>query len=191
MQTSNVYEWIEKEESRKKILTVLKMPLTTKQLARKTGIPMDACSYMVAKFTLKGVSTCLNPEARNSRLYWLTELGTSCRKQLCQDLNIPYRESDLHSVNWTLFGWICFSHRSIVIKILNDPMQPAEIKRQIRIQKPNTKISANNIRDVIKLFLAEGIVQPIKIRKKAHPRYELTDFGNQLKQLLIQAESIN
>jgi hypothetical protein len=191
MQTSNVYEWIAKEESHRKILTALKMPLTAKQLARKTGIPVGTCSYIVAKFTLKGIFTCLNQDAQNSRVYWLTELGISCQKQFCQDLNIPYKEYDLHSVNWALLGWVCFSHRSIVIKTLNMPMQPAEIKKQIRLQKTDTKISANNIRDVIKLFLAKGIVQPVKIRKKAHPRYELTELGIKLRQLLIQAESIN
>lgn len=190
MQYSEIYEWIRKEESRKKILTVLKMPLTAKQLAKKTGIPADTCSYIVAKLTAKGVLTCLNPNAGNSRIYWLTDSGRSCRKQLCQDLNIPYEEyEDIDSVNWDLFGWICFSHRSIVIRTLISPMQPSEIKRQIRIQKPKTKISANNIRDVIRLFKAKGIVQPVKIRKKAHPKYELTESGIKLRQLLIKAEN--
>ena len=190
MQYSEIYEWIRKEESRKKILTVLKMPLTAKQLAKKTGIPADTCSYIVAKLTTKGVLNCLNPKARNSRVYWTTNSGRSCRKQLCQDLNIPYEEyEDINSVNWDLFGWVCFSHRSIIIRILTCPMQPSEIKRQIRIQKPKTKISANNIRDVIRLFKAKGIVQPVTFRKKAHPRYELTESGTKLRQLLIQAEN--
>lgn len=68
-------------------------------------------------------------------------------------------------------------------------MQPSEIKRQIRIQKPNTKISANNIRDVVKLLLEKELVQKVYVRKKAHPRYELTELGIKLRQLLIQAEN--
>ena len=52
------------------------------------------------------------------------------------------------------------------------------------------KISANNIRDVIKLLLEKGIVQKVHIRKKAHPRYELTDSGIKLRELLIQAEML-
>lgn len=190
MQYSEIYEWVRKEESRKKILTVLKMPLTAKQLAKKTDIPADTCSYIVANLNTKGVLTCLNPNAGNSRLYWTTDSGRSCRKQLCQDLNIPYEEyEDVDSVNWDLFGWVCFSHRSIVIRTLTHSMQPSEIKRQIRSQKPNTKISANNVRDIIRLFKTKGIVQPLKIRKKAHPRYELTESGTKLRQLLIKAEN--
>lgn len=187
--TSNVYEWIKKEESRKKTLTALKMPLTAKQLARKTGIPVETCSYLITKFALKGLVTCLNPEARNSRLYWLTEVGIGCQKRLCQEFGISYRECGLQRIDWALYGWLCYSHRSIVIKMLNKPMQPSEIKRQIRIQKPNTKISANNIRDVVKLLLEKELVQKVYVRKKAHPRYELTELGIKLRQLLIQAEN--
>ena len=50
------------------------------------------------------------------------------------------------------------------------------------------KISANNIRDVVKLLLEKGIVQKVQVRKKAHPRYELTDSGNQFRELLMQSE---
>jgi len=168
----------------------IKQPLTAKQIGKKTGIPADTCSYVVAKFTAMGLFTCLNPEARNSRLYWLTETGFMYQKRLCDDSNIICKYHDFPSVNWGTYGWSCYNHRSIVIKTLNGPMQPAEIKKILRVHKPNVKISANNIRDVIKLLLAKGIVQPVKICKKAHLRYELTDLGNKLKQLLIKSESI-
>ena len=186
--TSNVHEWIRKEESRRKILMTIAQPLTGKQIARRTGIPMDTCSYIVAKLVAKGLLTCLNPEARNSRLYWLTDLGTQCQKRLHRDLAQAHEEYDLQDIDWTLYGWIWFSHRSIVLRTLNEPMQPSEIKRTIRNRKPETKISANNIRDVMKLLLEKGIVQKVFFRKKAHPSYELTDLGNQLRELLMQAE---
>ncbi len=167
----------------------LNQPLTAKQIARKTGIPMDTCSYTIARFTAKGLVACLNPEARNSRLYWITKLGRYCRKQLHQDRNLPEKEFDLPSVNWPLYGWICYRHRSAVVRILNSPMQPSAIKRTLRIYKPNIKISANNIRDVMRLLLEKGIVQKVFVRKKAHPRYELTDSGNQFRELLMQSET--
>jgi DNA-binding MarR family transcriptional regulator len=186
--TSNVHEWIKKEESRRKILMTIKQPLTGKQIGRRTGIPIDTCSYVVAKLVTKGLLTCLNPEARNSRLYWLTDLAIQCRKRLHQDLALAYEEYDLPSIDWSLYGWICFSHRSIVMKTLTAPMQPSEIKRTIRKKKAGTKISANNIRDVVKLLLEKGIVQKVHVRKKAHPRYELTDSGNKLREILMQSE---
>lgn len=191
MQYKEICKWIKEEESREKVLMALKMPLTAKLLARKTGMSGNACSYIIAKFSEKGIVYCLNPKARNSRLYWLAEVGRRCQKQLCREKAILYQEYDISDADWVLFGWVCFSHRSVVIRILNQPMYPGEIRRYIRKRQPDIKINAGNIQDVIKLFLAKRIVQPVKIKKRVYPRYELTDLGYQLKQLLIQAESLN
>jgi hypothetical protein len=150
---------------------------------------VDTCSYLLGKFTVKGLSICLNPGAIKSRLYWLTVFGLRCRKQLHTDLKLPYKEYNLPDINWHLYGWVNFNHRSAIIKILTIPMQPAEIKKALRIRRPNIKISANNVRDIIKLFLARNIVRPVKIRKKAHLRYELTDLGTKLRQLLLRADA--
>ena len=177
------------EGNRKKILIAVNQPVTAKQLTRRTGIPADTCSYLLGRFTIKGILICLNPGAIKSRLYWLTKIGIRFRKQLHQDLSMTYKEYTLLNIDWHLYGWINFNHRKAIIRILTIPMQPSEIKRVLRIHRSSVKISANNIRDIIKLFLARNIVRPVKIRKKAHPRYELTDLGIKLRQLLIQANS--
>jgi hypothetical protein len=189
MENQTVYHLAMESQNDRKILLAFNQPLTAKQVAGKTGIPEDTCSYMMAKFAKKGVTTCLNPIAGNSRLYWLTEVGKKSQKYLCRKLNLSYKEYDLPNIDWELYGWVCFNHRSAVIKTLNTPMQPSKIKQTLRIQKPNIKISANNIRDVIRLLLAMKIVQPVKIKKKAHPRYELTDSGRIFRQLLINSNT--
>jgi len=190
MKNGKVYQWIIEEGNRKKILIAINQPVTAKQLSQRTGIPVDTSSYLFAKFTIKGLLICLNPGARKSRVYWLTEFGIRCRKQLHQDSNLLYKEYNLPDINWHLYGWVNFNHRSAIIKILTTAMQPAEIKKVLRIRRPNIKISANNVRDIIKLFLARNIVRPVKIRKKAHPRYELTDLGTKLRQLLLRADAV-
>ena len=170
----------------------MKQPLTAKQVSKKTRINLDTCSYILGRFVSKGLNVCLNPDARNSRLYWLTDLGRTCRQRLRQELNLPEQAGkayDLPSVNWELYGWVCFNHRAAVIRTMTGPMQPSEVKKFLRIHTPKMKISANNIRDIVKLFLSRGIVRPVKIRKKAHLRYELTDVGDQFRQLLMQAEA--
>lgn len=187
MQTSSVYEWIRKEESRRRILMAISQPMTAKQIGRKTGIPMDTCSYTLAKLAGRTLVLCLNPEARSSRLYGLSEMGQQCQEQLYQDLNLARKDYDSPSVNWTLYGWACFSHRAAIIKHLAHPMQPSEVKRSLRCREPNVKISANNIRDVMALLLEKGIVQKVFCRKKAHPRYELTALGQQIQRLLLKA----
>jgi predicted transcriptional regulator len=192
MQNSNINEWVAKQENRGRILMSMKQPMTAKQISRKTGIHLDTCSNVLGRFVSKGLSICLNPEARNSRLYWLTDLGRRCRRRLRQKLNLPEQAEKSYvfpSVNWSLYGWVCFNHRAAVIRTMTGPMQPSEVKRILRVHGPRMKISANNIRDIVKLFISRGIVRPVKIRKKAHPRYELTDVGNQFRQLLMQAET--
>jgi predicted transcriptional regulator len=190
MKNSKVYQWIIEGGNRKKILLAVSQPMTAKQLSKKTGIPVDTCSYLLAKFSINGLVICLNPDAIKSRLYWLTAFGIRCQKQLHQELGLFYKKYTLPNIDWHLYGWVNFNHRAAIIKILIIPMQPSEIKRTLWIHRSNIKISANNIRDIIKLFLARGIVKPIKIRKKAHPRYELTELGTKLRQLLIRADAV-
>ena len=141
------------ERNYNKILLALPQPLTTKQISKRTGIPVNICSYTIGKFTKHGIIACLNPNASGSRLYWLTKAGILQKKQLCRKHGITYTEPKLPDIDWQLYGWVCFSHRSMVIKILTSAMQPSKVKRVLRLQRVNTRISANNIRDVIRLLL--------------------------------------
>lgn len=68
-------------------------------------------------------------------------------------------------------------------------MQPSEIRRKIRNRFPYAKISANNVRDIIRLFEKQGIVRKVFFKKKAHPRYEHTETGLIFQKLLNQAET--
>ncbi len=190
MQTSNVYEWIEKEENRKTVIASLRQPLTAKQLSRRTGIGIDTCSHVLGRFAEQGLASCLNPAARSSRLYGLTALGKKHRVTLCRELSLSEKSDagEADGIDWALYGWLCFSHRAAIMRVLTEPMQPSEIKRKLRNVNSSVKISANNIRDVIRLFLRKGIVQKVFVRKKAHPRYELTEIGRKLHGLLIRAE---
>ncbi len=174
---------------RKKILIAVNQPMTAKQLSKMTGIPVNTCSYLIGKLSLKGTLVCLNPGAIKSRLYWLTKFGIRCRKQLHHDSGLLFKEYTLPDIDWHLYGWVNFNHRATVIKALTAPMQPSEIKRFLRVHRSSVKISANNIRDIIKLFLARNIVRSVKIKKKAHPRYELTDLGIKLRHLLIRGDA--
>jgi hypothetical protein len=98
--------------------------------------------------------------------------------------------TDLPVVDWHLYGWLCYRHRAAILKTIVEPMQPATIKRKARSHDPTLRMSANNVRDVMRLFLWKSIVRQVWIRKKRHPRYELTEVGKILRQLLIQVEVV-
>lgn len=184
-----VYQWLSEQEDRKTILKSFNQPLISRQISKRTGIPANTCSYVIATFVDKGLLVCLNSFARNSRLYWLTDNGLQCRKKLYLTKDLSYNERELPEIDWELYGWVNFSHRLAIIKALTHPMQPSEIKRLFRLQGTHIRISANNIRDIVRLFLAKGIVRPVKVKKRAHLLYELTDLGIKFRNLLIQADA--
>lgn len=167
----------------------LTQPLTVKQLAGRTSIAEESIGYVVTELRSNGLVHCLNEKARRSRLYWLTELGGKCQRFLCQEKGIPQVERTFSKVDWDIYGSVCFNQRAAIIKSLTAPQQPADIKRKALSQNPDLKMSANNVRDIIKIFLKENIVQPVTYKKKAHPSYELTETGIEFQNLLRKAES--
>ena len=49
-------------------------------------------------------------------------------------------------------------------------------------------MSANNVRDVIRLFLERGIVKRVPgPRKRSHPQYQVTEEGHKLRVLILRA----
>ena len=188
MKRKEAYEWAERSEKRKAVLLSLKQPMTALQLSKKTAFNQEQCSTILGQLTLCGLVKCLNPTAIRSRLYWLTPIGILCQKKLGNDKTLPDMAKHLPDIDWELYGWVCYNHRAAIIRILTEPMQPSDMKRKLKNSKADMKISANNIRDVVKLFLQKGIVQTAFVRKKAHPRYELTELGTNFQGLLSLAE---
>jgi DNA-binding HxlR family transcriptional regulator len=189
MHYSEIQKWITQDENRKRMLISIQQPMTAKQLSRQTAISIETCSYLLGKFAALQLCVCLNPEAGNSRLYWITDLGRKIQDTLQEKMNLPPKDISFHSVNWALYGWVCYSHRSVVLRALTEPMQPCEIRRKIRHRFPSARISANNVCDIIRLFEKQGIVRKVFVKKKAHSQYELTETGLQFQILLNRAET--
>ena len=188
MQLSEAYQYIQQSQRRKLVLAALTQPMTANQLARRTNLSRAVCSQVQVELVIHDLVTCLNPLARRSRLYWLTDLGKQVQSRNCSDRIPSSTQQFVSSVDWALYGQMCFTHRAAVVRALNEPLQPAAIKRRARARQPQLRISANNVRDIIRLLAAWGVVHPVHVRRKAHPRYELTDTGKAIKQLLDRAE---
>ena len=188
MQLSEAYQYIIQSERRKRLMLTFTQPLTAKHLSRRTGIKIDACSSLLWELGVYQLVFCLNPAARRSRLFWLTGLGLSCQDKLSRELNTPQCARNFPVVDWKTYGWVCFSQREAVLKALGNPLQPAAIKRAARFQDPTIRMSANNVRDIINLFLHRGIVEKVMAKGKAHPRYELTELGRKCQFLIRRSE---
>ena len=62
-------------------------------------------------------------------------------------------------------------------------MQPTEIKRAALFNDSELRMSANNVRDVIRYLESNGLVRQVHARKKVHPRYGLSEKGILFQQL--------
>ena len=94
-------------------------------------------------------------------------------------------------VDWNLYGWVCFNHRSAVIKALDKPMQPAAIKKRVKFLFPDIRMSANNVRDIIRLFLDRRVLEIARGGSGHHPKYRLTPSGRDLQLLLCRAQHLD
>jgi len=73
--------------------------------------------------------------------YWLTNKCKQYKKKILRAYGLPVYAYDFPVVDWNLYGWVCYSHRAAVIKILTEPLQPASIRRKIKQEVPGMKIS--------------------------------------------------
>ena len=189
MTFDHAYHWLIQSERRRKALLGFDQPLTATQLARRTGIPLDACLYLLWSMTIYGLLTCLNPDTRSPRLYSLTTLGRVCQRRLRRRTGRRPLTYHLPAVSWDLYSSVCYRHRTAVLRALQGPMQAAAVKRRAAFQDAELRMSANNVRDVMRYFLAHGIVRKLTIPGQRHPRYELTDLGRAFQQLVQGARA--
>ncbi len=112
-----------------KLLVEFTQPLTTKQLAVRTQMNTGCCNHLIWTMAAQGLISCLNPLARRSRVYWLTARGVEQRERIAPIPTTHLSPADTAEIDWDLYGWICFSHRSAVLKALEKPLNAASIKR--------------------------------------------------------------
>ena len=185
MTFDNAYNWLIQSERRKEIIRDFDQPLTATQIARRAGISLDRVLHLLWALTLHRILYCLNKDTRHSRLYWLTELGKMCQRKLREALSLQPLKHRFPNILWDLYSSVCYSHRTAVIHAMRGPMQAAAIKRGARLKNADLRMSANNARDVLWYLLAKGVVRRIIIKRRSHPRYELTDLGRTFRELLV------
>lgn len=197
MHVEEAYAWLLQGLRRQDVLASLRQPLTPTQLSERLGFSLDTLTQVLRELTIYQLVSCLNPAARKSRVYGLSSLGVICRDRLARDFQLSILPYDAPAtVDWNLYGWTCFNHRRTVLLTLEGPTQPAAIARTAARQhrpgfgeRTELRMSANNCRDVVKLFLQKGIVEPVRIRGKGHIHFQLTAAGKELQRLLRRATS--
>lgn len=161
--------------------------MTAIQLSRRLDLKRYSCMSALRELAQRGLMTCLNPTARQSRLYWLTEAGVRAQNRLRREAGAAGLVHDLPDVNWEQYGFVCYSHRAAIVCVLSEPLQAATIKRRARRRWSSLRMSANNVRDAVKLLRTAGIVRAVRVRRRKHPRYELVEDCRGFPRLLARA----
>jgi hypothetical protein len=188
MNVTDAYAWFRESERRIRLFLNWDQPMTSSQLARRVGLELDACRKVIRDFAVYRLIRCLNPAARSSRVYYLTRMGGACQKRIFREAGRRRPQPFVPELDWSLYGCLCYRHRRAILKALVRPMSPAKIKRCAQGRDTKLRMSANNARDVIHVFRRRGIVRPVFVGREARPRYELTEIGQVLRELVCRAE---
>lgn len=183
-----VYAWMKKSLRRQMIMHTMTQPLTVLQIAKRTGMEREACTLVLLHLTVYRLMKCLNPGARSNRVYWMTEKGKACRQSLREEHRLSRTGYDFPIVDWELYSWSCFRHRSAVLKAITMPLHAAQIRMRAVSQNAALKMSLNNTIDVLRALQEQGLVLRLRLRKKKRSSYELTHTGSRIQQLLWKAE---
>ena len=187
MDSDLAYLWLIQSEHRKNILSRFDQSLTPTQISKRIDIGLDATLQLLWGMKLYGVVHRLNEITSNNRLYWLTTLGKRCQAMLREKLSLGPLEYRFPDIPWELYAFACYRHRAAVIKAMRDPMHASEIRRRAVVQNPTLRMSANNVRDVLKPLLRKGIACKFTEPKRTRPKYVLTDLGKTFRELLVRA----
>ncbi len=184
---SGTYEWLQRSENRSVIIRTLAQPMTAIQLVKKLNLKAHTCMSTLRELERHGLLACLNQDARQNRIYWLSKIGLRLQRELRKETGLGELEHFVPDVNWDLYGQVCFGHRAAIISVLGEPMQAAKLRRKACSQNPRLRMSANNARDALRFFSEKGIVERIHVRKKVHPHFVLTKHCLPFQKLLQQA----
>jgi len=79
-----------------------------------------------------------------------------------------------------LYSWLVRGkQRRAIIKVVDDIKTPTQIKEE-------TKLSLNNVSDVLRLFIKKGIVKCLNEEDKVGRLYKLTKKGEEIRKEIVR-----
>lgn len=184
------YQYVRRSVRRQHLMRLLSQPMTPAHLAQQAGLTTKAACKVVAELREHGLIECLTPNIQRGRLYARTTLGESVWSLIKKRSASEPPANKLPAEDHLAYASVCYRHRSVVVRGLGMPRQASQIKHWIRSNLPGAKISANNVRDVLRKLIRIGIVYRTNSDHEYYPVYALTKRGQRFRDLLDQAMSL-
>ena len=188
MATSEAQSWLLQGTQRQSVLLSMNQPLTISQLSRRTGIGFWKCDRIVGQLARRGLLMCITEHRNKNRVYWLTLLGRSCLRELESNHDLEREDFFFPDVDYRKYSSVCFSQRGPLLRGINAPEQPVHLRKRVVRLNPALRMSANNARDAIKAMVHLGLLQKALPSGGRHPKYGLTNEGEDVQMLLWKAE---
>jgi len=78
----DLVSFVARSTQRRKILPLLKNPITPSEIAKETNLYLTHVSRALGEFQDKGLVECLTPKARVGKYYRITKLGQRILKEV-------------------------------------------------------------------------------------------------------------
>lgn len=182
MARTSVFAWCVSHEERTKLILALSQPMTTGQLAARSGVADRRTSHLIRHMSRHGVVRCLTPSSRGNKVWWLTTAGERIQAACVRQQGTKRRKVQVLQVSWEVYSKVCFRHRMAVMRAVRGRMRVSQIKKQACERDRSLRISDNNVRDVLRVLATMGLVSRTRVKKKV--LFELTAVGKEMQQLL-------
>ena len=174
--TLHGYQYVRRSVRRQRFMELLNQPMTPSQLAMHAGMTTKTACKVVAELREHGLIECLAPGMQRGRPYARTGLGEAVWLLIKQ--RPESSASKLPQKDHASYASVCHRHRSVVVRGLGTPRRASQIKQWVRTNLPGVKISANNVRDVLRKLTCLDVAKRVNSEQDHYPVYAEVTFAD-------------
>jgi hypothetical protein len=183
--------WLMQGEERQRVLLSLTQPMTALQLGKRLGKSRKSVSDILQELSVYRVVHCLNQKRQRSRLYWVTDLGTACQREIAR-LRSAALELYVPKVDWEAYGDLLHRHRHVVLQSVGKLMRARRIREAAISRSPGLRLNTEHCREILSWLEGKGLARRMRVRG-AHRRfvcYSCTEMGETCQELLRRAQTL-
>ncbi len=177
--------FIARGDRRLEVFKLLYKPRTPSEIRRALNLSKkDTVYYILASFAERGITVCLNPEARKGRLYFLTDKGKEYLITIVKDekgdKNFEVIFYDIPKELVSSYSWVVSGGRKRLIMetVDNNDRVAEEIRKRL-----GEKLTIFNTDSTLKACVKRGLV--VCSVKNEGVTYKHSENGRIIKKILL------
>lgn len=157
--------WICKSGKRINVLLCMRKPAIKTDVEKKfnsISLTRYKLKLKMADFVRHGLTYCINPRAKEGRVYCLTNRGINIARGIAREKSIPWNYSVPEIRNWSTYGWVACGNRrknllfEMMKKVKATTVNPTG---RIKAEKIICETPRSYKYNLIKDFLKKGLLK--------------------------------